>query len=345
MENKKTNRITAPDLLRGLGILLMVEGHIHTTPDALRSFIYAFHMPLFFLISGYFYRKPASAGSFMKRKAKAFFTPYLVFGLYYAITEALKADLFSQSFLGYLNALFVNPLYHLPAESALWFLPSLFFTELFALLIDQTNRKKLIWILTVVLTLVGCFWSSIFSFRLPWAMDTALAAQGFFRLGQLYREKSAVIEAPEKVWNRPYVGFFTAFITAILIHLNGSLNMRTGSWGFIPLTYFNAVAFTWCCYRFCLLLEKKFSSAASILLVIGQRSMVFLCMNHSIIRLCRNAVDLCFPNCENLFCAFASEFMLFLFSVILLYTAAALFEKTNLRILLGKPPLHAERIK
>lgn len=61
MDNSKTNiRLTYIDIARGIAILLVVIGHLNqfyrnnldiSNPKML-SFIYTFHMPLFFIISG-----------------------------------------------------------------------------------------------------------------------------------------------------------------------------------------------------------------------------------------------------------------------------------------------------
>ena len=39
------------DIAKGIGILLVVYGHLH---NPINTFIYAFHMPLFFFLSGFF---------------------------------------------------------------------------------------------------------------------------------------------------------------------------------------------------------------------------------------------------------------------------------------------------
>lgn len=41
------------DIAKGLGIILMVAAHANIPA---KSFIYLFHMPLFFIISGYFFK-------------------------------------------------------------------------------------------------------------------------------------------------------------------------------------------------------------------------------------------------------------------------------------------------
>lgn len=49
------NRIIYIDLLRTIGIVLMVLAHIPLS-NSFVHFVHGFHMPLFFVISGYLYR-------------------------------------------------------------------------------------------------------------------------------------------------------------------------------------------------------------------------------------------------------------------------------------------------
>lgn len=42
------------DYVKALAIFLMVLGHFNLNSEASEQFIYMFHMPVFFLISGYF---------------------------------------------------------------------------------------------------------------------------------------------------------------------------------------------------------------------------------------------------------------------------------------------------
>ena len=46
------------DSAKGIVILLMIIGHMpNYIPHAVREIIYSFHMPFFFIISGYWYKK------------------------------------------------------------------------------------------------------------------------------------------------------------------------------------------------------------------------------------------------------------------------------------------------
>ena len=49
------NRVEWMDVFRGTGIILMIMGHIGFG-DHFDIFIHAFHMPMFFFISGFFFK-------------------------------------------------------------------------------------------------------------------------------------------------------------------------------------------------------------------------------------------------------------------------------------------------
>ena len=45
-------RNVAYDLMKGIALILMMYDHLVKTPDGVHQFIYSFHMPLFFYLSG-----------------------------------------------------------------------------------------------------------------------------------------------------------------------------------------------------------------------------------------------------------------------------------------------------
>lgn len=74
------------DVVRGIGILMVVLGHC--APRPLVDFVYLFHMGLFFFVSGYFL-KITDTGSFLenekkyiKRKLRTLWLPFVIFTLF-----------------------------------------------------------------------------------------------------------------------------------------------------------------------------------------------------------------------------------------------------------------------
>lgn len=67
-------RLTEFDILKGIGILLVII--CHTFMKEIGPFITAFHMPLFFIVAGYFY-KQATFNVHLKKDFRRLVVPYL----------------------------------------------------------------------------------------------------------------------------------------------------------------------------------------------------------------------------------------------------------------------------
>ena len=72
-----TGRLVQFDIMKGIGILLVLLGHTEI-PDALKVQIYAFHMLLFFFCSGVFYKDRALKETF-SRCIRQLLIPWLFF--------------------------------------------------------------------------------------------------------------------------------------------------------------------------------------------------------------------------------------------------------------------------
>jgi len=74
-------RIGWVDIARALGIFAIVLGH--TVEDgATMRYLYSFHIPLFFFLSGAAFRvRDASFGAFVKKRAFSLLLPYGIFAL------------------------------------------------------------------------------------------------------------------------------------------------------------------------------------------------------------------------------------------------------------------------
>lgn len=69
-------------IARGIAIIAMVVGHAVPHDTLLATFIYKWHMPLFFFFSGYFFSVDKySFGKFAYRKIKSLYIPYILWSL------------------------------------------------------------------------------------------------------------------------------------------------------------------------------------------------------------------------------------------------------------------------
>lgn len=84
-------RNTVISISKGIAIILMVIGHAEG-PGFLTSFIYTFHMPLFFIAAGYFFNRERSLAdpwSFISKRLKGLYVPMVKWSLIFLLLHNL----------------------------------------------------------------------------------------------------------------------------------------------------------------------------------------------------------------------------------------------------------------
>ena len=142
-------RITYIDIAKGLGILVIVLAHndlagYHPT---LHKFIYAFHIPLFFFLSGMFFRPERAFGETTRRRFNTLLKPYLfaIFLIY--LGEATFSNMTFPVIAGRIAKSMYATGYYIDWVQ-LWFIPHLFAANLFAWVAWRVlfGRVKLDWL-------------------------------------------------------------------------------------------------------------------------------------------------------------------------------------------------------
>lgn len=312
----------------------MVLGHMHFS-KTFNYYIFGFHMPLFFMISGYLYRRPASIYMAVSRKAKSLLIPYLSFGIGYWLLWMIRFRREDQSAFGPLWSLLLNGTEGLVIESALWFLPTLFIVYIIFVLIDRIIPKTTSKIYIVsMLTLTGCMTARLLFDIGGGYFWAALSASGLFLIGICVKEYADNLKTK---WTAVYKAVpFLCMATAnmLLIYLNGDVNMRTGEWAFLPLTYINAIVGTWVYLCVSVFIYKRMNFLSKILCYIGKNSIVFVCTNHLTIMVGEKMMEIVqnfgFPNHYVL-----QEILVFMISVIIMTGISEIFSRTKLRLFIG----------
>src|SRR6266508_2704332 len=161
-------RVEYVDIVKGIGIVLVVMGHNDfalISPFA-HKLIYSFHMPMFFFMSGMFFRPDVPFWSFLwnrfNRVLKPFFSILLL--IYFASISFSKVSLVMAT-RRLLKATYANG--HYLDWVQLWFLPHLFAVSLFAFIfckvMKQTPLYKLRGLILTVLYI-----ASVLSLKLFW---------------------------------------------------------------------------------------------------------------------------------------------------------------------------------
>lgn len=149
MESDK-NRNLYWDILRGIAMLLVVLGHASLAKESLLNrAIYAFHMPLFMIISGFFFQYSLQRHSFRENLSRKFFQlllPVLVIGTLDFLFTAGHAGPVREMAAAYYAVLI----------RTLWFLQAVFLSCLAVLAVDRFIRSHTFQLL-VYLALCAAF--------------------------------------------------------------------------------------------------------------------------------------------------------------------------------------------
>jgi polysaccharide biosynthesis protein PslL len=194
-------RVGYVDIAKGIGIILVVMGHNDfalISPFA-HKFIYSFHMPMFFFMSGMFLKTDLPLWNFLKNRFHRVLKPFLAILLliYFGSLSFSKVSMVVAS-RRLLKAMYGSG--HYIDWVHLWFLPHLFAVSLFAYLffkaVKKTHLEPYRWLILAVLYVAGVFAMKLFwplnisvlgrnvtLFGLPYGLDMVLVSGFFFILG------------------------------------------------------------------------------------------------------------------------------------------------------------------
>lgn len=250
-------RLDYIDIAKGLGMFAIIWGHIMLFGWS-NKLVYAFHIPLFFFISGMCYNpmKYQSVWKLINRRVKTLLIPYVFFSIvtwliYVVYSQLLKTDnlencwfYLSQTLLAQGSGGFLEH------NVALWFVPCLFVVDIIYYYIAKLQEWATI-IFTLLCMFVGIMMSThhnpteIQFTKLPWSIDSALGALPFYACGNIlirHLSHKSIIQ-----WSNKHIALLTMeilFLTIILFvysQNNGYVSMGHNTLGEnTALFYFNA---------------------------------------------------------------------------------------------------------
>ena len=183
------------DIMKGIGILAVIAGHSIkqvTCDDILTwKFIYSFHLPMFFLIAGYFYKENSNILNKIKADFKRLIIPYITTSFMFLIYQFLTNESFYSSYKYILIAILwgtggshtsaIWP--NMPHIGAIWFLLSLFWCRtLFNLIVIKL--KKPYWVVVIVAILATI--TDRYIINLPFGLLPGLSAMTFYLIGHCF---------------------------------------------------------------------------------------------------------------------------------------------------------------
>ena len=187
MNNQRNHTI---DIMRGIAIFLVVFGHV-TYITELRTYIWGFHMPLFFFISGLLFRREKFGGfvEFAKSRVKSIVLPFAIFYLvtfaYWVLIErnTRGADVsIGSQLLGLVYGTY--DMRYMMFNGALWFLPCLFSMEMLYWFVSKCTKPAGLTVILVACYAIGLCLTT-YTPWLPWGLCAAFVGVVYYGIGDL----------------------------------------------------------------------------------------------------------------------------------------------------------------
>lgn len=334
-------RVEYIDIIRGIGILLMIMGHIGFGEN-FDIYIHAFHMPVFYVISGYLFKtESVPTENYIVKKARQLLLPYFSFSaisffMAYILNGAEAIDFWKE-----LNDTFFNPtIGQVTFAGALWFLPALFWINIIFHFLHKWFGKN-DYILFVITLMIGfaAMVATDYNIYLPMGLDAALVGVAFARTGYFLKQISQKKNINFFFHINIVIYIVIAVLHKKLIFLNGLVNFRTGDYQNIFLTYFNAVLGTillWNLSNWLKQIINKWEKVNFIKVIeqIGANSLTFVCLNQLVIIVVSQRLGV--EILENSNIPYFKETVMLFVVCFILYVMMVVLENSRLKVILGR---------
>ncbi len=264
------------DQAKGIAILLVVLGHINSP---FSTFIFTFHMPLFFFLGGIFINVSYTNDMYLRKGARRLLAPFLIFGSLGLMATLAKnillgrpLDAFGESLFGLLYWMDAQHMNHY--GTVLWFLPAIFWGRTIVFIcVKYLKVHPVILIgLCVSLALVASRYIT-----LPFGLDKGIVALPWIMFGYVfyqYRERWLSID---------WLGVMPLMVLLFVLHNYGDVNrldLATKNIGniFITLPYTFSIIFLiiWSLYKWEAFASKHQYRCADVMMEFGKDSMLVM---------------------------------------------------------------------
>lgn len=264
-ENKSSLRLEWLDVAKGIVIMLMVLGHTGL-PIRASNIIFAFHMPFFFLASGFTTKfDKYSVWRFTINKFKTIGIPFVIYSVINLALQPLAYPVTHKEYL-------LNFLKEGWGGVPLWFIPVFLVSLLLARLVFLIQNKRVRYIVTVLLPIISAILCYL-KIQLPWTLAVVPFATFFVLLGDYCKPYLTVlssISTPKAYW------FIIALITFLGISQLWRLDMAWNN--VLPLIpkIVGAVCGCYCIIKISAFISEKVPALSRILQEIGKETYIIL---------------------------------------------------------------------
>ena len=272
-------RVDYIDIARGIAIILMVIGHcIGRWP---RKIIFSFHMPLFIIVSGMFFKEDKKLKDIVWNLLKKLIVPYAIVIFLVAI---LRMIIYSESFniistLGkiILGCTFENKKY---TVDALWFIPFFLVSQVVFYIINKISKEDdlLKGVICLICTFIGIYLGEkqlYLRVILPCSIDIVFASTIFYYIGYIFKKYNIL----DKILNKKTI-IICMFLLYCIGMLFNHIEFANRQYPYGITSYVTAIVGTTLVFQLSKLIEKFPKFMPNTLKWFGKNSMYILIFHH-----------------------------------------------------------------
>ncbi len=340
----QTKRITWIDMAKGYGMIAVLIGHL-VQGGLLGNFVYSFHLPLFFFLSGFLFHPNVGFGTFLKKKAKSILAPYFSLGIFIVFFSVYYPYLFehkyhsAQMFWNMILQHFLAFLFQY-RYGTVWYLAVLLCINLLMYFIVKLPKEWIQVIVVAALMLLGLYRYNVLHGReMFWNFDAALTTTVFFYAGYFLKKK-------EEYLNRVLNWKPRAILVPVFLAINIATNIlsfkMTGKGLELWAMSYGMPVFTYLSAFFGISMVVVLASLFVLppIRYIGEYSLIYFAWHQAVIY---PLLDYIYTKLghNNPWASMPDYFMILItkifFTCVILTIVNELIQRTPLRVMVGKP--------
>ncbi|MBR6201067.1 MAG: acyltransferase family protein [Spirochaetales bacterium] len=275
------NRIEWIDIAKGIGIICVIIGHMGIY--SVNRVVFSFHMPLFFIISGYvFHIDNRSFTNTLKRNYNSLIKPYIATCIAITLLSIMLNTItfhfykiLPDTYNWFIRSLYGSgtnankTLFNIGQIGAIWFLLCLFWVRNFYTLISKI-QSIFIWIIIVFLFFIG--YHSVKYIYIMWSIQSAMTAILFYHIGYKIKQYNLLNIKPI------ITTLICLLIWGLCLYFNKDImSIVRNKYPDISLNILGAITGTIVIINFSKLLTKF--KISKILTYFGENSLIILCFH------------------------------------------------------------------
>jgi len=274
------------DVARGLVIILMIIGHSNAPAEIIRG-IYGFHMPFFFILSGYIYDvekwKKLGVNTLIKRRWKAYIIPYfflsfvnLLINIPVEVADGIHGEALLKSTIKHVFWILYSSggAGHTPNCIPLWYLPCAFLSCIYLyglLYVESTNVRILICAVASCIDYVFYYLDVVV---FPWHMEVAMLGMVFMYIGVCIKKYQVI----EKMENHALQILILMTCGGLCIYTNPTIDLNSNRLNNIIYTYIGSVCISVAVMIFC----YHYLNSSKFLSLLGKNTIIIIAFNYAV---------------------------------------------------------------